>query len=198
MFSSDLWLDSNWYNVTLYACCCIWVFEIRQPIWNCQWIGLSRFLEHLGFFQVCHHQLLITYGCIWTVKLNFMLFVDRHMHVNWLIVSRIFLFITLRRLDWSGGIACSFLHRSCFLFWLIYFLDLVGCLVIIEFRFTETQVWFVLQVLTKEDVETLNLCKRMINRGEWPPLMVVFDPEEGYVYIVSKPFQNWLICSHCG
>lgn len=39
------------------------------------------------------------------------------------------------------------------------------------------------QVLSKEDIETLNLCKRMMNRGEWPPLMVEYDPKEGYVYI---------------
>ncbi|THU73830.1 hypothetical protein C4D60_Mb04t26980 [Musa balbisiana] len=37
-----------------------------------------------------------------------------------------------------------------------------------------------MQVLSKEDVETLNLCKRMMERGEWPPLMVVYDPLEGF------------------
>ncbi|KAG5233683.1 PHD finger family protein [Salix suchowensis] len=37
-----------------------------------------------------------------------------------------------------------------------------------------------MQVLSKEDTETLNLCKKMMNRGEWPPLMVVFDPKEGF------------------
>ncbi|KAJ6387592.1 hypothetical protein OIU78_017332 [Salix suchowensis] len=37
-----------------------------------------------------------------------------------------------------------------------------------------------MQVLSKEDTETLNLCKRMMNRGEWPPLMIVFDPKEGF------------------
>ncbi|KAK3445662.1 hypothetical protein EUGRSUZ_A01443 [Eucalyptus grandis] len=37
-----------------------------------------------------------------------------------------------------------------------------------------------MQVLPKEDVETLNLCKSMMERGEWPPLMVVFDPQEGF------------------
>jgi hypothetical protein len=35
-------------------------------------------------------------------------------------------------------------------------------------------------VLPKEDVETLNLCKRMMARGEWPPLLVVYDPVEGF------------------
>ncbi|XP_062217239.1 histone-lysine N-methyltransferase ATXR6-like [Phragmites australis] len=37
-----------------------------------------------------------------------------------------------------------------------------------------------MQVLPKEDVETLNLCKRMMERGEWPPLLVVHDPIEGF------------------
>ncbi|KAJ9679992.1 hypothetical protein PVL29_021778 [Vitis rotundifolia] len=37
-----------------------------------------------------------------------------------------------------------------------------------------------MQVLSKEDTETLNLCKSMMGRGEWPPLMVVFDPKEGF------------------
>ncbi|XP_015886639.3 histone-lysine N-methyltransferase ATXR6 [Ziziphus jujuba] len=37
-----------------------------------------------------------------------------------------------------------------------------------------------MQVLSKEDTETLNLCKSMMERGEWPPLLVVFDPHEGF------------------
>ncbi|CAN0922624.1 Histone-lysine N-methyltransferase ATXR6 [Linum grandiflorum] len=37
-----------------------------------------------------------------------------------------------------------------------------------------------MQVLSKENTETLNLCKRMMDRGECPPLMVVFDPLEGF------------------
>ncbi|GMH08871.1 hypothetical protein Nepgr_010711 [Nepenthes gracilis] len=37
-----------------------------------------------------------------------------------------------------------------------------------------------MQVLSKEDTETLNLCKRMMERGEWPPLLVVFDHKEGF------------------
>ncbi|KAA8540066.1 hypothetical protein F0562_026758 [Nyssa sinensis] len=37
-----------------------------------------------------------------------------------------------------------------------------------------------MQVLSKEDTETLNLCKNMMEKGEWPPLMVVFDPREGF------------------
>jgi hypothetical protein len=54
------------------------------------------------------------------------------------------------------------------------------------------------QVLSKEDAETLNLCKRMMNRGEWPPLMVVFDPKEGYVYKVSDLSRLNMFCSRCG
>ncbi|KAG6537012.1 hypothetical protein ZIOFF_002090 [Zingiber officinale] len=37
-----------------------------------------------------------------------------------------------------------------------------------------------MQVLSKEDTETLNLCKKMMEKGEWPPLMVVYDPLEGF------------------
>jgi hypothetical protein len=38
-----------------------------------------------------------------------------------------------------------------------------------------------IQVLSKEGVETLALCKKMMDLGECPPLMVVFDPYEGYL-----------------
>ncbi|KAE9617716.1 hypothetical protein Lal_00027260 [Lupinus albus] len=37
-----------------------------------------------------------------------------------------------------------------------------------------------MQTLSKEDTETLNLCKSMMERGECPPLKVVFDPIEGF------------------
>ncbi|XP_077243112.1 TRITHORAX-RELATED PROTEIN 6 [Tasmannia lanceolata] len=37
-----------------------------------------------------------------------------------------------------------------------------------------------MQVLSREDTETLNLCKNMLKRGEWPPLLVVFDSKEGF------------------
>ncbi|GMP24928.1 hypothetical protein CsSME_00002024 [Camellia sinensis var. sinensis] len=37
-----------------------------------------------------------------------------------------------------------------------------------------------MQVLSKEDMESLYSCKNMMERGEWPPLMVVFDPQEGF------------------
>ncbi|KAJ0968413.1 hypothetical protein J5N97_025330 [Dioscorea zingiberensis] len=37
-----------------------------------------------------------------------------------------------------------------------------------------------MQVMSKEDIEALNLCKKMMGRGEWPPLLVVFDSKEGF------------------
>ncbi|XP_008775399.2 histone-lysine N-methyltransferase ATXR6 [Phoenix dactylifera] len=37
-----------------------------------------------------------------------------------------------------------------------------------------------MQVLSKEDTETLNHCKRMMEMGEWPPLLVVYDSREGF------------------
>ncbi|XP_022875326.1 histone-lysine N-methyltransferase ATXR6-like isoform X2 [Olea europaea var. sylvestris] len=43
-----------------------------------------------------------------------------------------------------------------------------------------------MQVLSKEDAETLSQCKNMMERGEWPPLMVVFDPLEGFTVEADK------------
>ncbi|TVU36988.1 hypothetical protein EJB05_18950, partial [Eragrostis curvula] len=37
-----------------------------------------------------------------------------------------------------------------------------------------------MQVLTKEDKETIELCRTMQQRGECPPLLVVFDSREGF------------------
>ncbi|KAM0837209.1 hypothetical protein ACQ4PT_061823 [Festuca glaucescens] len=37
-----------------------------------------------------------------------------------------------------------------------------------------------MQVLTKEDKETIELCRTMQKRGECPPLLVVFDSHEGF------------------
>ncbi|CAA6673645.1 unnamed protein product [Spirodela intermedia] len=37
--------------------------------------------------------------------------------------------------------------------------------------------------LEREGMQTLNLCKRMMGRGECPPLMVVFDAQEGWVHV---------------
>ncbi|KAH1260843.1 Histone-lysine N-methyltransferase ATXR6 [Glycine max] len=48
-------------------------------------------------------------------------------------------------------------------------------------------------VLSKEDTETLNLCKRMMERGEWPPLMVVFDPLEGFTVEADRSIKDLTI-----
>ncbi|KAK9103931.1 hypothetical protein Sjap_021185 [Stephania japonica] len=43
-----------------------------------------------------------------------------------------------------------------------------------------------MQVLSREDTETLSLCKKMMERGECPPLMVVFDSKEGFTVEADK------------
>ncbi|RDX82824.1 Histone-lysine N-methyltransferase ATXR6, partial [Mucuna pruriens] len=50
-----------------------------------------------------------------------------------------------------------------------------------------------MQVMSKEDTETLNLCKNMIERGEWPPLMVVFDPLEGFTVEADRSIKDLTI-----
>ncbi|KAL8550969.1 hypothetical protein ACS0TY_000158 [Phlomoides rotata] len=50
-----------------------------------------------------------------------------------------------------------------------------------------------MQVLSKDDTETLNLCKNMMERGEWPPLMVVSDPLEGFTVEADKPIKDLTI-----
>ncbi|CAI9774198.1 unnamed protein product [Fraxinus pennsylvanica] len=50
-----------------------------------------------------------------------------------------------------------------------------------------------MQVLSKEDAETLSMCKNMMERGEWPPLMVVFDPLEGFTVEADKNIRDLTI-----
>ncbi|CAN1146974.1 Histone-lysine N-methyltransferase ATXR6 [Linum perenne] len=50
-----------------------------------------------------------------------------------------------------------------------------------------------MQVLSKEDTVTLNMCKRMMDRGECPPLMVVFDPLEGFTVEADRFIKDWTI-----
>ncbi|XP_059304542.1 histone-lysine N-methyltransferase ATXR6 [Lycium ferocissimum] len=50
-----------------------------------------------------------------------------------------------------------------------------------------------MQVLSKEDTETLHLCKNMMKQGEWPPLMVVFDPKEGFTVEADVFIRDWTI-----
>uniref|UniRef100_A0A7N0RED1 [histone H3]-lysine(27) N-methyltransferase n=1 Tax=Kalanchoe fedtschenkoi TaxID=63787 RepID=A0A7N0RED1_KALFE len=50
-----------------------------------------------------------------------------------------------------------------------------------------------MQVMSREDSETLNLCKKMLEGGEWPPLMVVFDPQEGFTVEADKSIKDLTI-----
>lgn len=50
-----------------------------------------------------------------------------------------------------------------------------------------------MQVLSKEDTETLNLCRSMMERGECPPLMVVYDPVEGFTVEADKSIKDLTI-----
>ncbi|OAY59541.1 histone-lysine N-methyltransferase ATXR6 [Manihot esculenta] len=50
-----------------------------------------------------------------------------------------------------------------------------------------------MQVLPKEDIEALNMCKRMMDRGECPPLMVVFDPKEGFTVEADRSIKDLTI-----
>ncbi|XWS48602.1 hypothetical protein CRYUN_Cryun13aG0091000 [Craigia yunnanensis] len=48
-------------------------------------------------------------------------------------------------------------------------------------------------VLPNEDIETLNLCKRMMEKGECPPLMVVYDPVEGFTVQADRYMKDLTI-----
>ncbi|KAL7106863.1 hypothetical protein ACP275_06G019200 [Erythranthe tilingii] len=50
-----------------------------------------------------------------------------------------------------------------------------------------------MQVMSKDDAETLNLCKNMMGRGEWPPLMVVFDQLEGFTVEADRHIRDLTI-----
>ncbi|KAK3006031.1 hypothetical protein RJ639_016310 [Escallonia herrerae] len=47
-----------------------------------------------------------------------------------------------------------------------------------------------MQVLSKEDTETLEHCRAMYKRGECPPLTVVFDIREGYTVEADGPIKD--------
>ncbi|KAI3471240.1 hypothetical protein Pfo_027903 [Paulownia fortunei] len=50
-----------------------------------------------------------------------------------------------------------------------------------------------MQVMPKDDAETLNLCSKMMERGEWPPLMVVYDPREGFTVEADRHIRDLTI-----
>lgn len=47
-----------------------------------------------------------------------------------------------------------------------------------------------MQVLSKEDTETLELCRAMCRRGECPPLVVTFDSCEGFTVEADGPIKD--------
>ncbi|KAL7090588.1 hypothetical protein ACP275_12G050900 [Erythranthe tilingii] len=47
-----------------------------------------------------------------------------------------------------------------------------------------------MQVLCKEDVETLKNCRALYRRGEFPPLVVAFDSLEGYTVEADGPIKD--------
>lgn len=60
------------------------------------------------------------------------------------------------------------------------------CSITLLYKVIQHFFFFFVQVLSKEDLETLELCRAMYRRGECPPLVVVFDPLEGYHSIKSS------------
>lgn len=56
-----------------------------------------------------------------------------------------------------------------------------------------------MQVLSKEDTETLEQCRTMYKRGECPPLLVVFDSCEGFTVEADGPIKDMtLIAEYTG
>ncbi|XP_051127443.1 probable Histone-lysine N-methyltransferase ATXR5 [Andrographis paniculata] len=56
-----------------------------------------------------------------------------------------------------------------------------------------------MQVLSREDIETLEHCKAMHRRGEYPPLIVTFDSCEGYTVEADGPIKDMtLIAEYTG
>ncbi|KAG9131669.1 hypothetical protein Leryth_009419 [Lithospermum erythrorhizon] len=47
-----------------------------------------------------------------------------------------------------------------------------------------------MQILCKEDTETLEQCLLMLKNGLFPPLVVVFDPREGYTVEADEPIKD--------
>ncbi|KAL9262872.1 putative Histone-lysine N-methyltransferase ATXR5 [Drosera capensis] len=54
-------------------------------------------------------------------------------------------------------------------------------------------------VLSKEDTETVNQCRAMCRRGECPPLLVVYDSNEGFTVQADSPIKDMTyIAEYCG
>ncbi|GAB2283186.1 Probable Histone-lysine N-methyltransferase atxr5, variant 2 [Dionaea muscipula] len=56
-----------------------------------------------------------------------------------------------------------------------------------------------MQVLAKEDIETVNQCRAMCRRGECPPLLVVHDSYEGFTVEADSQIKDMTyIAEYCG
>ncbi|GAB2232100.1 hypothetical protein Droror1_Dr00011122 [Drosera rotundifolia] len=56
-----------------------------------------------------------------------------------------------------------------------------------------------MQVLSKEDTETVNQCRAMCRRGDYPPLLVVYDSNEGFTVQADSPIKDMTyIAEYCG
>jgi len=53
-----------------------------------------------------------------------------------------------------------------------------------------------IQVLHKEDKETMELCRTMQQRGQCPPLLVVFDSHQGNLCVCYFPGNSTVACVH--
>eukprot|EP00249_Psilotum_nudum_P025362 c29755_g1_i1 orf=245-1354(+) len=50
-----------------------------------------------------------------------------------------------------------------------------------------------MQVMSKEDKIAFDFCKTMARKGDWPPLMIAFDPREGFVVEADSSIKDLTI-----
>ncbi|KAL9245671.1 hypothetical protein vseg_019295 [Gypsophila vaccaria] len=55
-----------------------------------------------------------------------------------------------------------------------------------------------MQVLSKDDLETLKLCRAMAKRGEYPPLLITYDELEGYTVEADGPIKDMTFIAEYG
>ncbi|XP_074298719.1 putative Histone-lysine N-methyltransferase ATXR5 [Silene latifolia] len=54
-----------------------------------------------------------------------------------------------------------------------------------------------MQVLSKEDHETVLHCRIMVERGEYPPLLITYDKIEGFFILNLSHLKRLIICLCC-
>ncbi|KAK9678737.1 hypothetical protein RND81_11G230400 [Saponaria officinalis] len=55
-----------------------------------------------------------------------------------------------------------------------------------------------MQVLSKDDLETLKRCRAMAKRGEYPPLSITYDELEGYTVEADGPIKDMTLIAEYG